>query len=714
MKTLLTYRKPIVTFFAIVFALTLHGVSSTQAYTHIYVDAVSGTNAPTGKGSASSPYKSITYALLISARNNLADPWHVHIHPGTYNADPARPASEREIFPLKLRQEMIFEGTTTAQECIIDGQHTGAANVPILLGENTEGVTIRNLTIQNSLRTSGTGGIVLHDPTGTKETPSKLEGCIVHNNKGGGLWSNMPLILTGNTFSNNHGAGVWTNKSATTMNNTFSANSGNGLHIEGNSTGDISENIFQNNRNHGFHIKGTLSKNISNNVFTENTSDQPHGGGGFEVGTVTGDVTNNTFKSNKAWSSGGGFLVWVLTGNVTNNTFESNTGSVGGGFFVDNLTGNVTNNTFESNTGPTGGGGFQVISALNSNITHNIFTRNVGGDGGGFLIDTLGGNVTHNIFDSNSASRNSGGFDLKKTAANTVEAFNNIFFNNTASAIGNSVVTRGTTHFMNNLFMISDELSEGVSSAHTIWVSSPECRFHNNIFSGVKTAIYTQGTFDLPITHNLFHNVKIDFVEQAGNNLGNDLLFWELVAVNATNNLEGDPQLVDPVTSRDFHLQATSPAINAGTNAFAPADDLDGVTRPVGATVDIGPYEYGGTPTVTRPDPTTTTPDPNVTTSDPTVDDEPPSTVAFRVKGGTAQDFTDSKGRVWRGARQSNQTWGGWIEKRPLATTVATLTADAQAQAEEAGYDAELFHGVSWARHPDTVKYQFKTGNGTF
>ena len=51
--------------------------------------------------------------------------------------------------------------------------------MPILSGENTEGVTIRNLTIQNSLRTNGTGGIILHDPTGTKETPSKLEGCVI-------------------------------------------------------------------------------------------------------------------------------------------------------------------------------------------------------------------------------------------------------------------------------------------------------------------------------------------------------------------------------------------------------------------------------------------------------------------------------------------------------------------------------------------------------
>ena len=169
MKTLLTYRKTIVAMFAILFAFTFYTVSDAQTYSHIYIDAVNGTNAPTGRGSAASPYQSITFALLISERNNLPDPWHVHIHPGNYNGDAAK-GNAREIFPLNLRQEMIFEGTTTAEECIIDGQHTGNTLEPILGGENTEGVTIRNLTIQNSLRTNGVGGIVLHDPTGTRET----------------------------------------------------------------------------------------------------------------------------------------------------------------------------------------------------------------------------------------------------------------------------------------------------------------------------------------------------------------------------------------------------------------------------------------------------------------------------------------------------------------------------------------------------------------
>ncbi len=86
----------------------------------------------------------------------------------------------------------------------------------------------------------------------------------------------------------------------------------------------------------------------------------------------------------------------------------------------------------------------------------------------------------------------------------------------------------------------------------------------------------------------------------------------------------------------------------------------------------------------------------------------------FRVRGGKADAFTDSQGRVWHGAQQENQAWGGWIELAPRTAEVANLTADAQTQAKEAGYDVELFYAVSWAQFPATVKYQFVTGNGVF
>ena len=92
----------------------------------------------------------------------------------------------------------------------------------------------------------------------------------------------------------------------------------------------------------------------------------------------------------------------------------------------------------------------------------------------------------------------------------------------------------------------------------------------------------------------------------------------------------------------------------------------------------------------------------------------------YRLKNfacGVARQMTSRIHKDGSGTVRSRRTSLGvdnGIEKLPRTAEVQTLTADAQAQAEAAGYDVELFYAVSWAQFPDTVKYQFKTGDGTF
>jgi hypothetical protein len=62
-----------------------------------------------------------------------------------------------------------------------------------------------------------------------------------------------------------------------------------------------------------------------------------------------------------------------------------------------------------------------------------------------------------------------------------------------------------------------------------------------------------------------------------------------------TGTLTVDPMLVSYMSdgSGDYHLAPLSPCIDHGLSSNAPLDDLDGVTRPIGAGWDIGPYEWG-------------------------------------------------------------------------------------------------------------------------
>jgi hypothetical protein len=94
------------------------------------------------------------------------------------------------------------------------------------------------------------------------------------------------------------------------------------------------------------------------------------------------------------------------------------------------------------------------------------------------------------------------------------------------------------------------------------------------------------------------------------------------VAANGTDdggNLDLDPLFVTlhaTGVDGDLHLQAGSPAINNGLNSSLPASvttDLDGSARIVGTAVDMGAYEFNGSP---MPPQTTITSQPSALTRD--------------------------------------------------------------------------------------------------
>ena len=200
--------------------------------------------------------------------------------------------------------------------------------------------------------------------------------------------------------------------------------------------------------------------------------------------------------------------------------------------------------------------------------------------------------------------------------------YNNYTHDHALYVSGGDVVIQNNIFYNNNAGW--DIQASGGSPNNANWLIA------NNVFASHNPNPYTQhygqiifwtqygyAPSNITIQNNISYDTPTTFIYPyyqgnqgyyIYNNLvqSGSLIFGQPSTPNYTSsgNIIGqDPKFVNPAT-RDFHLQATSPAIGKGLLTNAPTYDFDGNAR--GSTIDIGAYEYGGS-TPPPPPPTGTT-----------------------------------------------------------------------------------------------------------
>jgi hypothetical protein len=279
----------------------------------------------------------------------------------------------------------------------------------------------------------------------------------------------------------------------------------------------------------------------------------PSDGGGVHIDAASPTIIGNVVTLNMACGAGGGIAAEFSSAIIQDNVVRTNTqdpgcggGSGGGGIFVGGAGSvRVTGNIVENNSWPSAGPGGVGLNAAGTPTLHNNIIRN------------------------NSAFSGGGIFAYNQSDAVWTQ---NLVYGNT-STNGNAIQvefappagTQGPT-IVNNTF--ADQVMT-IGFVETT-------RFYNNILAG---GLHCDPSYT-PTPPVLAYN-NADFLTGSCSS-----------AIGTNGNISADPMFVS-VAAGDYHLQPSSPSVDAGTNGapFLPSSDLDGDPRIVGVAVDQGVYE---------------------------------------------------------------------------------------------------------------------------
>ena len=275
----------------------------------------------------------------------------------------------------------------------------------------------------------------------------------------------------------------------------------------------------------------------------------------------------------------------------------------GGGISIEGANIAIQNNTIRNNRASRGAGIARTGNLSNFLISGNLIEKNIGYDdhAGGVLIDGTG-TITRNIFDGNEAARDCGygwGGGIVITNYDTTKVItlsHNVWRNNRAPDRGGAVfVDEEAKVRMTNELLYNNTTGKSGSAIYVdeAWMHTPSVLEMNNCtVSGNKTdedggsAMYVEKS-RARVQNCIFWNNGKDFELADGTAASSLSVTYTLTqqGYTGTGNITSNPMFVNPPNG-DFHLQAGSPAIDAGN----PASPFANEPTPNGGRVNMGYY----------------------------------------------------------------------------------------------------------------------------
>ena len=330
---------------------------------------------------------------------------------------------------------------------------------------------------------------------------------------------------------------------------------------------------WQDNRASGdggaVYLGGSATGDFDGATFDTNVA-AGSGGGVSHSGTGTVVLTDCQFVYNQTTTGSGGAVATDADLVVTGGRFQYNESSRGSGGAVSATGGlDVSGTRFDGNVADDDGGALHADGAGSVSLRELTAFLNVAGlSGGAIALDGVDTVVAGRIYLHGNAANDGGGVWVDGTG--TEATFTNIRLTDNAATddgggawVGSGAVASWT----NNTFAGND-----ASSAGGQLYATDEVDLVNNIFlDGVD------GGGAWGVTGDRYYNL-------VSANAGGDWVGWSDVT-GTSGNVDVDPRVTrytadGDETDDDLSLQASSPAIDAGSPAVA---DVDGSRADIGA-----------------------------------------------------------------------------------------------------------------------------------
>jgi parallel beta-helix repeat protein len=215
------------------------------------------------------------------------------------------------------------------------------------------------------------------------------------------------------------------------------------------------------------------------------------------------------------------------------------------------------------------------------------------------------GIISHGVVEGNIIYNNGtgGGSGINMDGVTDTIVRNNLLYNNHASGISAYQIDGGSGSRRNKIY--NNTILMPADGRWAINIPEPDSSLadpgntYNQVFNNI---LYSQHAWRGTITigpsdltgFNSDYNVLMDRLSADGNDTVISLATWQGMGYDKHSLIATPAQLFVNPGANDYHLSATSPAVDKGTFLSDVPDDLEGRPRPLGITYDMGAYETPG------------------------------------------------------------------------------------------------------------------------